>query len=103
MSAAHEPLSRERHAEVVAYLCYHNARVWSAIFRAERYVYDERDQERGWDLDAKCFDLGLAFQRVTDWQTMLLILRRLVRTNERRRKMSIGIHLGKRILYGEAI
>lgn len=99
----HQPLTIERHAEVVTYLARNNPRAWSAIFRPERYVYDERDERDGYSLDGECSDLINAFLRATDWRTMIFTLRRLVRATERRRKMSIGIRLGDRILYGEAI
>lgn len=101
--AEHLPLTRERHAAVVVELCRRNARVWSALFRPERYVYDERDQERGYELDLRCSGLRIGFERTTDWPTIVCNLRELVRLDERRRRMSIGVWIGDRILYGEPL
>ena len=105
MSAAaeHRPLDGARHAEVVAELCRHNPRTWSALFRPGDYLYDERDQVRGTGLDSQCQDLRLAFQRATEWKPAMMQLRRLVRLDEQRRKISIGVRIDGRVLLGEAI
>ena len=99
----HETLTIERHAHVVDELRRQNPRAWSALYRPNRYVYDERDQAAGNDLDNKCQSLRIAFQSVSHWQEMKRMLRDLLRFDERRRRMSIGVWMDDRIIYGESV
>lgn len=99
----HEPLTQQRHAAVVVELCRQNPRAWMAIYRPNVYVYDDRDHAVSIELENKCTELRLAFQRVTVWDDMKRIVRNLLRYEERRRRISIGVSIDGRIIYGEAI
>ena len=96
-------LTGERHAAVVVELFRKNPRAWMAIYRPNVYVYDDRDHDVSIELENKCGELRIAFQRVKEWDDMKRIVRNLLRYDERRRRISTGIVIDGRTLYGEAL
>ena len=117
-NVTHEPLTRERHAAIVAELLRGYTRkartAYRVLYMPTLYVFNDCDvcktPEGKWphagcgltlmhEMDA----LRLAFQKVTEWDAAMRILRDLIRKDDQANRMSIGVDLGGRILYGEAV
>lgn len=99
----HEPLTRNRHAELVVEMLHNNPRLWAALYRPSVYVYDERDHQKSIQLELDCRELRLAFNGATDWETAMYQLRELIRLDDWRRTISIGVRVNGRVILGEAV
>lgn len=99
--AANSPLTRERHAELVAYLIRNKPRAWRVIFAPTSYIYDDRDHLRSIDIETRASDLRIRFNSETDWQAAMEIIRALLRLDASACRMSIGSRIDGVDYYGE--
>ena len=103
MAVTHSPICESRRADIMAEILRYPSHAWSALNAPGNYLYDERDQVAGADLDSQCDDLRVKFQSVTDWRTAMAQLSRLIRLDERRRKISVAVVIDGRTILGEAV
>lgn len=99
----HEPLTPERHAELVAYLIRNAPGAWRVLFRPSLYLYDDKDQFNATGLENRAQDLRIRFQFETDWDDANQIIRRLISIDATLCRMSIGVSIDGRHYYGEAL
>ncbi len=97
----HEPLTRERHAEIVAYIKRHNAAAWRVLFKPTNYIYDDRDHLAVVELELRASDLRIRFNSETDWCGAIEILRNLLQIDATCCRMSVGSRIDGRDYYGE--
>ncbi len=99
----HEPLTPDRHAELVVELLHHAPRAHRVLFRPSIYLYDDRDHIRASWIEARCAELRVRFNSETDWDGANEIIRSLLRFDENLYHMSIGVCIDGRNYYGEAL
>ena len=99
----HAPLNADRHAELVSFLIRQVPSAWRVIFQPSIYVYDKRDQQTASGLEAQWAELRVRFQSETDWHHINEIIRRCLVIDRRLCRMSIGVQIDDRVIYGEAV
>lgn len=109
----HLPLDGARHAEIVTYLMRHAPNAWRVLLAPTDYLFDRCDicptpagkypHDCGLGLMNEMTQLRAAFMRTTDWTTANTIIRTLIRLDDRAYRMSIGIRMDGRAIYGEAV
>lgn len=99
----HDLVGPDRHAEIVSFLIRQVPNAWRVIFQPQFYIYDERDIRRAGVLEDRSADLRVRFQSETDWQAINEIIRRLLDFDARLCRMSIGVRIDGRNIYGESI
>lgn len=109
----HKPLDADRHAAIVAELIRHVPNAWRVLFAPADYLFDSCDicptprgkypHDCGLMLMAEMTQLRAAFMRTTDWHTANSIIRTLIRKDDRACRMSVGIRMNGRAIYGEAV
>lgn len=97
----HAPLTRERHAEIVAYFLRHNHAAWRVLFEPTNYIYDERDQRTTAELELDASELRVRFNSETDWCAAVEIVRKLLQIDASCCRMSIGSRIDGRDYYGD--
>ena len=99
----HEPVTPDRHAELVSCLIAQAPNAWRVIFRPSIYFHDQRDQRIASGLEAQWADLRVRFNYETNWDAINEIIRRCLSIDARLYRMSIGSVVDGRKIYGEAI
>lgn len=99
----HESVTLDRHAELVSFLIRQVPNVWRVIFRPSIYVFDERDQQYASRLQAQWAELRVRFNSETDWHSINEIIRRCLDIDARLCRMSVGVRIDGRTIYGESL
>lgn len=103
LAEKHEPLTRSRHAELVAYLIRYAPGAWRVLFRPSIYLYDDRDKVKGVILEDRAADLRIRFNSETDWNAANEIIHALRTIDATLSRMSVGVRIDGLDFYGEAL
>ena len=101
--STHDPLTRERHAELVTFLCRHNPRAWRVFMKPSLYLYDDRDHDRSITIEKQAGELRIRFEFETVYESAIEILQRLIQLDREACRMSIGSIIDGREYLGEYV